>query len=264
MTVDTSGTVVGYDDYYPYGSVLNGRSYTSSADQRYKFTEKERDGSTGLDYFGARYYDSWRARWLQVDQLARKYPAWSSYNHCLADPISSFDPDGQFVVKGGVAQRYGIPRAIGQAMTETATQWVGLGSVLQRALSNDYAFRPNVSDYILQIAGFGIGKAMGAGAKDLCRLDQQAMKTLENAQNGMWNVATAMGYTENIHNISQDALIFKIAVSPETTYQLLDGKIVNLASGKAVTKTTIMYGEKNTAVQIYETEIDLNQDVIND
>jgi hypothetical protein len=36
MTVDTTGTVVGYDDYYPYGMQMSGRSYTSSADQRYK------------------------------------------------------------------------------------------------------------------------------------------------------------------------------------------------------------------------------------
>ncbi len=94
MTVDTSGTVVGLDDYYPYGSVMNGRSYTSSADQRYKFTGKERSATTGLDYFGARDYDSWRAQWLQVDQLARKYPAWSSYNYCLNNPIKLSDPDG--------------------------------------------------------------------------------------------------------------------------------------------------------------------------
>ena len=94
MTVDTSGTVVGYDDYYPYGSVLNGRSYTSSADQRYKFTEKERDGSTGLDYFGARFYDSWRAQWLQVDPMAGKYPAWSPYNYCLNNPLNVLDLQG--------------------------------------------------------------------------------------------------------------------------------------------------------------------------
>ena len=41
------------------------------------FTSKERDVETGLDYFGARYYDSWSARWLSVGPLANKYPGWS-------------------------------------------------------------------------------------------------------------------------------------------------------------------------------------------
>ncbi len=31
------------------------------------FTGKERDVETTLDYFGARYYDSWRGQWLCDD-----------------------------------------------------------------------------------------------------------------------------------------------------------------------------------------------------
>ena len=41
---------------------------------RYKFTCKESDAETGYDYFGARYYDSWLGRWLQVDPLSSIYP----------------------------------------------------------------------------------------------------------------------------------------------------------------------------------------------
>jgi len=81
MTVDVSGTVVGYYDYYPYGMTMTGRSKVpSTEDSRYKFIPKtgqagkERDAETNLDYFacppkserrrrGARYYDSWRAQW---------------------------------------------------------------------------------------------------------------------------------------------------------------------------------------------------------
>ncbi len=96
MTVDTSGTVVGLDDYYPYGSIMNGRSYTSSADQRYKFTGKERSATTGLDYFGARDYDSWRAQWLQVDPMTGARTNLSPYNYCQNNPITKFDPTGMF------------------------------------------------------------------------------------------------------------------------------------------------------------------------
>ncbi len=83
-----------YNDYYPFGMQLTGRSYTSSADQRYKFTGKERDASTGLDYFGARYYDSWKGSWDQVDPMGGKYPGWSSYNYCVDNPGRFIDPNG--------------------------------------------------------------------------------------------------------------------------------------------------------------------------
>jgi RHS repeat-associated protein len=94
MTVDATRTVQGYDDYYPYGMQMTGRCMTSSEDGRYKFTGKERDASEGLDYFGARYYDSWKPGWDQVDPMADKYPGWSSYNYCLDNPGRYIDPDG--------------------------------------------------------------------------------------------------------------------------------------------------------------------------
>ena len=95
MTVNSTGGIVGYDDYYPYGMQMSGRSYVSSADQRYKFTGKERDFSeTGWDYFGARYYDSRIGKWLQVDPLAGKYPSLSPYNYAANNPMFFVDPSG--------------------------------------------------------------------------------------------------------------------------------------------------------------------------
>jgi|GEM_PF-2048585 len=112
MTVDAVGNVVGYDDYYPYGMTMTGRSQVpSTEDSRYKFISKtgqagkERDAETNLDYFacppkserrrrGARYYDSWRGQWGQVDPMADKYPGWSSYNYVTDNPIRNIDPDG--------------------------------------------------------------------------------------------------------------------------------------------------------------------------
>ena len=96
MTVDGSGNVVGYDDYYPYGMTMTGRSLVPpNSDSRYKFTGKERDVSTGLDYFGARYYDSWRGQWGQVDPMEDKYAGWSPYNYVLENPIRLVDSTGK-------------------------------------------------------------------------------------------------------------------------------------------------------------------------
>jgi RHS repeat-associated protein len=61
----------------------------------YKFTGKERDEETGLDYFGARYYDSDLSLWLSVDPMAHKYPSWSPYAAFFNNPIYYIDPDGK-------------------------------------------------------------------------------------------------------------------------------------------------------------------------
>ena len=73
MILNSSGGTDSYNDYYPFGEQMPGRNQTGAADGRYKYTTKERDVETGLDYFGARYYDSWRGQWLSVDPLAMPF-----------------------------------------------------------------------------------------------------------------------------------------------------------------------------------------------
>ena len=80
-----------------WGMILNGRSNYSFADDKYKFTGKERDTETGYDYFGARFYESRLGRWLQVDPLADKYPGWNPYNYCLNNPLKFVDKEGSAV-----------------------------------------------------------------------------------------------------------------------------------------------------------------------
>ncbi|HZW40266.1 MAG TPA: RHS repeat-associated core domain-containing protein [Ignavibacteriaceae bacterium] len=81
QTIGSNGTVSATYDYSPFGEIIY--SYVSNGSDKYKFTQKERDTETNLDYFGARYYDSEIGRWLSPDPLADKYPGWSPYNYCL-------------------------------------------------------------------------------------------------------------------------------------------------------------------------------------
>ena len=123
VTVDAAGNTVAYDDgvypaeggnpclsAMPYllaeGMLMDGRSYNAGqADARYKFTGKEKDTETGLDYFGARYYDGRIARWLSVDPLAGEYPSFSSYNYVANNPMIFVDPTGADWYNFGTAQR---------------------------------------------------------------------------------------------------------------------------------------------------------------
>ena len=60
---DASGNVIERHDYQPYGEEWLPQGGT----QPLRFTGKERDAETGLDYFGARYYGSKIGRFTTVD-----------------------------------------------------------------------------------------------------------------------------------------------------------------------------------------------------
>lgn len=66
----------------------------------FKFTGKERDTESGLDYFGARYYASSMGRWVSPDPKAPNLKhlfnpqKWNKYNYVLNNPLSNIDPDG--------------------------------------------------------------------------------------------------------------------------------------------------------------------------
>ena len=67
---DYKGYPIQYLHYLPYGQLLANQQATSTYDERYKFTGKERDAETGYDYFGARYYWALFKHWTKVDPQA--------------------------------------------------------------------------------------------------------------------------------------------------------------------------------------------------
>lgn len=98
MILSSNGAPQAWNDYYPFGETMPGRSqFNAGPDTRYQLTSKERDVETGLYYFGARYYDSWRGQWLSVDPLAKKYPGWSPYTYTLDNPLRFIDEIGMGV-----------------------------------------------------------------------------------------------------------------------------------------------------------------------
>jgi RHS repeat-associated protein len=79
MIVDQSGSLanVARHDYLPFGEELTSQGlrsttsgFSASDGVRQKFTSKERDNETGLDYFGVRYYASTQGRFTGVDNIA--------------------------------------------------------------------------------------------------------------------------------------------------------------------------------------------------
>ena len=71
LEFDENGGVISYEEYYPYGSTSYqaGPSAVEVSQKRYRYTGKERDAETGLNYHGRRYYAPWLGRWIAADPL---------------------------------------------------------------------------------------------------------------------------------------------------------------------------------------------------
>lgn len=71
LELDVDAAVISYEEYHPYGSTAYqaGRSVAEVSLKRYRYTGKERDEETGLNYHGARYYAPWLGRWTAADPI---------------------------------------------------------------------------------------------------------------------------------------------------------------------------------------------------
>src|SRR6185503_3639998 len=129
LLTDSGGNVKARYDYLPFGeeigSSMGGRSgiagYGGPDSTRQKFTQKERDNESGLDYFLARYYSSAQGRFSSPDEFtggpddlfdfaenASDNPMFygdlyepqslNKYQYCYNNPLSCIDPDGHKVL----------------------------------------------------------------------------------------------------------------------------------------------------------------------
>jgi RHS repeat-associated protein len=108
MIFDQSGRLANMrrHDYLPFGEELGagvgsrdtGQGYLADG-IRQKFTQKERDSESNLDYFMARHYQSAQGRFISPDPLlASGRPAnpqtWNRYAYVLNNPLRFIDPNG--------------------------------------------------------------------------------------------------------------------------------------------------------------------------
>ncbi len=93
-------------DYLPFGEQMTqgisgrGSCYTSANEPRVKFTGKERDAETGLDYFGARYFSGAQGRFTSpdeplVDQDPLDPQSWNLFSYVRNNPLIFTDPTGR-------------------------------------------------------------------------------------------------------------------------------------------------------------------------
>jgi RHS repeat-associated protein len=97
---DEAGDVDTTWDYDVFGAV---RGLTGSQPNDFSFAGEQVDGSTGLQYLRARYYDPEVGRFISADPL-HSMPGWQAnrYNYAAGNPIFYTDPLGLYAVAPGV------------------------------------------------------------------------------------------------------------------------------------------------------------------
>ena len=137
LELDETGAVITYEEYYPYGSTSYqaGTTTTETSLKRYRYTGKERDQETGLEYHSARYYAPWLGRWTACDPKGTERGA-SLYAYVSGQPTRLTDPsgrDGWDRFLGGVkAVGGGLETWAGGTLVAAgvATGWTGVGLLL--------------------------------------------------------------------------------------------------------------------------------------
>lgn len=95
VITDKTGAVVERAEFYPFGLLRYDQAI--QFESAYRFTGKERDQESGLDYFGARYFSPVTGRFVSVDPLQAK-PGnpqdLNVYSYVKNNPMAFIDPRG--------------------------------------------------------------------------------------------------------------------------------------------------------------------------
>jgi RHS repeat-associated protein len=134
LELDGAGALISYEEYNPYGNTTYqvGRSAAEVSLKRYRYTGKERDEESGLDYYGARYSAPWLARWASTDP-AGLADGPNLYVFVRLNPVIHADITGHMTPEEGRQICEGIARRGGITLRAQKEPVYGQKSTLMEA-----------------------------------------------------------------------------------------------------------------------------------
>ncbi len=216
MIVDKSGNRASMKrhDYLPFGEELglvSGRNPSQGYSQdsvRQKFTSKERDAETNLDYFLARYYSSAQGRFISPDEFkggpeelfAEVDPhdpvfyadtgepqSLNKYHYALNNPLRYVDPDGHQsaasdALKIGIAIEVIVPHPVGKIAG--AVIIIGAGGVI--VYENREQIKQGVKSFAKAVGESGAMSCPGISDCPLTQaeIDRATLNKLKDSEGG--------------------------------------------------------------------------------
>ncbi len=122
LETDETGRVISYEVFHPFGTTAYQATDKTvvAAAKRYRYTGMERDGESGLEYHGARYYAPWLGRWTAPDQHPERIDG-NRYAYVKNNPVTFRDPNGLSEEPIHGALTYRLALAAGFSEEDAAT-----------------------------------------------------------------------------------------------------------------------------------------------
>lgn len=94
LEINQQGGIISYEEYSPFGETVYNYSLNNlDSTKEYRYSAQERDDSTGLYYYGYRYYAPWLCRWTRPDP-AGTIDGFNLYAFVGNEPIGKIDVMG--------------------------------------------------------------------------------------------------------------------------------------------------------------------------
>ncbi len=190
VLTNAQGVAEEHNSYRPYGQL---HTHTGTADVAYKYTGQERDPSTGLYFYNARYYDPALGRFISPDTLVESplHPqTLNRYAYAGNNPVLYNDPTGHcfFICLGfligaisaGIASDWdpgamilggliggisgGVGGKVGGFVSTTVASQYGTVAGTAAGLAAGGAAAGGTSALLYRAAGYNVNIGLSAGA----------------------------------------------------------------------------------------------------
>ena len=262
--VDSAGNVKKRYDYLPFGEELyagvGGRTtatgYQSQEDGLgEKFTGKERDAETGLDYFGARYFSGAQGRFTSPDPeiIPRDITnpqVWNKYAYTLNNPLRNVDPDG----------RASVPAEIQQMLQKYTPTALGKLAKVNQAFSITQTVLGGMHDLGLLPATAIPGPQSSAAevqqANAVARMTGNDMLLVDNPNNQGFDALQIVGGIVNPQGAIPTELKGLTSDNPQAVLT------ETVATERAANGVTLPSGAKLTGVQMFISAPNMNANAV--
>ncbi|MDM4766662.1 SpvB/TcaC N-terminal domain-containing protein [Pelomonas sp. SE-A7] len=96
IELDETAKLISFEEFHAFGTTaVAAQGFGEVSGRRYRYTGKERDEETGLNYHGARYMAPWLARWISPDPAGR-VDGVNVYAYVRNNPVRHVDRQGQW------------------------------------------------------------------------------------------------------------------------------------------------------------------------